>query len=823
MKKVLILAGVLALFAILTAILLSPSEPGASEAILERKLNPDSSISPVPAAASLAEEVLPESRLMAVPETSALAEVASVFDRNAVYGIVSDVSGKPISGAKVSLFESEWAEPGAPAPKPLRDTATGSDGRFKISEMKPCRHFRLLAEAQGFAPGVLQQALSGKDAKILLQPEAFLTGKVLDVQSKLPLPGAKLSYLFAGLREAEIVSDAEGKFRLPMPAREQLPLSVSAEGYARQQISISVSAGETKERDFGLRKEGEIVGEVYDAETNQPIAGAEIVRGISTFARSEADGRFRLQSIETANGYLSAHASGYCSMRYELKFAIEGGMRLGLSRGVAIEGMVRDRQGKPILGASIQVELRENEEDALAGIPVPAASGRSGVHTISGGNLKFGTFGRQKPSRNGWAENSKSSRKQVTDREGRFRLEGIVPSAQEYYVTASHPDFCDGGKGVLRLVESGQKGFVDIELARGGIVEGLVSMEDKPASAVVWLRSETTSLEGNTNDGGEFFFEHVPEGVYKVSANPEGTEDWGEEQDGLNLIVAEGGKHRLELTIESGPIKPISGRVLSSEGKPVPFARLNAWANTNEGRFLNRQGKTAADGSFRLEVPDSGSALFQISAWDGTNGASVAKIAPGAEGVELRFPQQGKLRLRVTDARTGEPVTSFQIFLRDVAGKRNQSLSLTADANGVAETSFALGIFDLTVSAGQAGFRNMQISSIEISQQPSDPIRVEMLPGVKVNVRVVSADGASLPEAEDYWIQLLPATSAKPRFQFGNQGATLDASGRCAISGITPGKFRVNINPPNILLEPTEITVEDRDSVDIELKWKPKD
>jgi hypothetical protein len=191
------------------------------------------------------------------------------------------------------------------------------------------------------------------DIELQFGPELEVTGQVFAGDGR-PLAGCRV--WAGGAVEQEVVTDADGRYRIPVVASIGVPLVVRAEGFAAGFRFVDVEAGSANAVDFRL--EPECVLRVQAAATvggDDPLAGAEVyVAPAGEVSTSLLQYPFFLQGLLE---------------RWELDE--RGGVVVrGLPRGVRVDVGVRG----PRIGRFTKpsVELRGDRKDVTVMLVQPA-------------------------------------------------------------------------------------------------------------------------------------------------------------------------------------------------------------------------------------------------------------------------------------------------------------------------------------------------------------------------------------------------------------------------------------------------------------------
>jgi len=198
---------------------------------------------------------------------------------------------------------------------------------------------------------------------------------------------------------------------------------------------------------------------------------------------------------------------------------------------------------------------------------------------------------------------------------------------------------------------------------------------DHATVRLVQLSEEGAAYVGATSAEGTFHFENVAPGDYRISA-----ERAGFEAEGTDPIHLSAGQKLRDVTIAATPLAVVTGRVVDSDGEPVPSAGVGVlraeWqrgkrsyqqsggAQTNEAGEFRIAG--LAPGRYRLyATPPGANALrFAISEGPGQperrlgwtyaptgqdlDGAATFELAPGQtiDRAEVKLPMLPSFHLR---------------------------------------------------------------------------------------------------------------------------------------------------------------------------------
>ena len=199
-------------------------------------------------------------------------------NRGAISGKVYDArSGAPLKGAVIEIEPGSAAEGEELIPLPV---STDSSGFFRITSLYDV--VILTIKAQGYAVQrcVIRFSASDRITKDFhLQPEAIISGLIIDEQTGIPIQDANITInerTDSGVEIKTVVSGEDGAFEARQLNEGAKEVIIRASGYGCQVQQLDVKLGELVGNLFiSLPQAVEIEGVVKD-ESNIPIAGAEI-------------------------------------------------------------------------------------------------------------------------------------------------------------------------------------------------------------------------------------------------------------------------------------------------------------------------------------------------------------------------------------------------------------------------------------------------------------------------------------------------------------------------------------------------------------------
>src|SRR4051794_25167450 len=190
----------------------------------------------------------------------------------AVTGVAINIDGKPVSGAKVSLFAPELTaiqgprlSSADPQRKALATMTTDSGGKFTIDVPKDQTVVEIRIDATGYAPAGVR-LLADDDAGGVLLTQAPTVRGTITANGK-PVANATVSLL--GGSEFTTKSDAEGHYSAPDPSKWAFRAIVIHPDYALMEEQLG--PGTKKGPDFSLNAGVPINGRVVAEDGQTPV------------------------------------------------------------------------------------------------------------------------------------------------------------------------------------------------------------------------------------------------------------------------------------------------------------------------------------------------------------------------------------------------------------------------------------------------------------------------------------------------------------------------------------------------------------------------
>jgi protocatechuate 3,4-dioxygenase beta subunit len=600
-------------------------------------------------------------------------------------GEVVDRGSRPIEGAGVTLaFLAEDGSdltgggegerlPGTGAAGRVR---TDAGGRFRIGGLGR-GVYRAEAVAAGRSPGfalveIGEPGRAEESRLVLVLDESLVLRGIVQSEGGEPLAGARVRLhaasagrrtgAAAGLgREVRTTATGtDGAFEISGLPAETYRLEVSASAHRDRALHAAVGGDPVQIVLVpAVLLEGSIVDRdsgdaVPDAEVRWlPDPGAESDAEPAPAARTDAAGRFRIESFSVDGRAFRIEAEGYSTLEVDAPVAAaDGGWTIALERSSVVRGRVRTAGDLPVEGLRVSL------------VEVPGAADPTGSLWL--------------------ALSRPVSVTSTTDVSGQYRL--LAPRASSYRVVVDGHPYAAASSAVLDVPDGrAEVKCADIFLVSEATVRGFISggslgrvagarvlaipvpPEEEPASGDPQL-SGGGELAGSLRDSaasradaaGAFALGGLRAGAYRIAARAPGFATALSEP----FPLVAGGSQAVDLELK--PEMSITGRIAGPDGEPVPFAEVRAAVAGGDGAgepWSQEMSLSTTAGTFRLSR--LGARPYDLWFWaEGFAPAFLRGVAAGSEDVGVRIERLVSLAGRVLGAHTAEPVAEFKLGLR---------------------------------------------------------------------------------------------------------------------------------------------------------------
>ncbi|MCY3971191.1 MAG: carboxypeptidase regulatory-like domain-containing protein [Acidobacteria bacterium] len=727
-------------------------------------------------------------------------------------GQVVDAAGRPVAGASL------WIEPtgrnGGWTIGPGTWKATSAaDGSFFISGVASGNAYRLHAEANSYAPGIvaIPAASTGsmrEPVRVVLTRGRLVQGTITDTQDT-PIEGADVALLpvaatgtggysqnIAARRTS--TSDARGGFEFAgtPPGRHELTAS-HPEHVSVRAVAFEVPSGEGT-KDVGtltLDVGSAIEGVVRDFQ-RRPVGGAQVKvhqnnidhrRPLEPEIRTavtETDGTFRIAGLRAEPADLVVEADGYERFEMAAVRPQAGGLiEVQLGEGARLVGRVVNDDGEGVANAYIWLRLDRN----------PGLS------------------------RTAWST-APTRHQTATDGDGRFLFEAL--GAGPWTVDIAGEQLAED-VGAIRL-RPGEEREIELRLRARARLAGVVTdpYGEPVAGAEILVQPldpagqvTSTHQSAGTDAGGAYEAHRVPSGPARIVARHP------DYRDGVAEVVIEGGTNEVDLKLQLG--WEISGTVSTAAGSPVALARVEAHPvepplSLDELADAPRQvlprlplaAVTDQSGNYRIGGLDDG--RYELRAHsDGYARAASGRFPVRVEGgsvAGIDFVLHRGITLR--GVVTGRPSDALAGISVRAAQERLLGGMTTPDLEGRFQMN-ELGPGKWTISATERDGRTVE-RSVTLETGPGDAfVELNFEPGLTLTGEVRS-QGQPLAGGE---VHLIEGTR-----RYGPARTVLiDQQGRFRIDGLAAGSFKVLIAEPSGVAHSREIELQADQDIFVDL------
>jgi len=277
-----------------------------------------------------------------------------------ISGTVVDAAGEPLEGVTVwALAQDRPRDP--TEGRWNANTSTDAEGGFALFGLLD-GSYRVNVRLRGYF-GPTTEATSGTSGlRVVMKRAIALTGRVLGAGRPVANAFVRAELLRAGSDRGQYVgsarTDEDGTFEVSgLPPDTPVRVAVSHAGFRNLVVEgVVASAGP---RDFALEAGLRVAGVVVDEE-GEPVVGVSVrlvVEGTrGRWTRTDDEGRFEMGGLDAGTAKLQVRAarSGFVDIDPVEVRAGDTDVRIVLRRGLTIEGVVKERDGKPAENALVQ-------------------------------------------------------------------------------------------------------------------------------------------------------------------------------------------------------------------------------------------------------------------------------------------------------------------------------------------------------------------------------------------------------------------------------------------------------------------------------------
>jgi hypothetical protein len=377
---------------------------------------------------------------------------------------------------------------------------------------------------------------------------------------------------------------------------------------------------------------------------------------------------------------------------------------------------------------------------------------------------------------------------------------------------------------------------VELVLAAAGAIEGRIVRNGEPWSGE--LRWQTLGAVGSTRV-------RVRDGRYRIGDLGPGDVRVWVESEVAGALAAEGvaavevGRTaRLDLAWKD-ELATIAGRVLRGDGAPAADAIVGARVDGERSQHWTR---SAADGSFALEVPPGG--RFDVSAYDRVVRVWERDVPAGAEDVTLVLGTVGERELELVDAAPGSPITTDErrvIEWTQAGGTRMRELRTRLASDGTATLQLPVGRVDMAVDLTRLGYARRTLTDVLVTER-GEKRRVALERGVDVRLHLPRNDARKLRRHAVFLLEESQRDDVRGPFEAGSgegntrvegvrlrvepgvlgQTVELYRRGQATLRGLVPGRYVLRVFPGDLRLGPDVIVLDQPGIVDVPLTLRAR-
>jgi uncharacterized GH25 family protein len=387
----------------------------------------------------------------------------------------------------------------------------------------------------------------------------------------------------------------------------------------------------------------------------------------------------------------------------------------------------------------------------------------------------------------------------VSAEDGTYQLEGLEfkSYAVRAVATGYAPNEVDGVPA--------PRAEVNVVLTPGGSVSGVVQdasglgVEGAIVSAFQELDSQNVfkiiiskarpPVDSATSDSaGRFQFDTLGPGIYNFRIAAKGYQTSEE----VKKRVADG--TTLSFSVQAGLV--LRGFVSGPDGEPVPGAKVRASQVGAAAAQKRREQvslqfdrdalETDAQGEFVLDTLAEGAYMLLCWQTDGdyaTLRRNDVHVRPGMDPLHLQLDRGGRIRGKVLDEATGDPIAGARISANDVADLRKEAVSGEHGSFVLRGLATAGRSVMVSVNAPDYGRGKRQI---KVQRNQDQEEIFELTPTGVVLGRVVNSVGDAIPGARVMAKQTQEASGVEQTLATD----VSDRDGKFSLSGIDAGENR---------------------------------
>lgn len=551
-------------------------------------------------------------------------------------GKVVDSNEKPLSGVRVSAFISKGNESlgGSSA-------VTGENGEFLIEKLPEGDVIQFHISEKNYVDLFQHESFPVDYTVLTLRMKGSLIGTVTTMKRE-PIANATVwprSSMGRAISDLAVRTQADGSFRMENLNAGLYKFGIGAEGYTDIQTEdILIREGETTDAGFIILDKGSTLSGIITNPNGAPVGGAAIAmqskvvrmkpEGWSNEAERYIDPAQYAETTSNPDGsFQIAHfpTSGETLLIMHPQFAPkivpispdtlrDSRIAITMTLGGSLEGSVRDAQGNPQVGAFIRTVHKPDE--------------------LFSSLLQ-------------------------TDKNGSFRLDRLLPGSYTVIkMNKPNTTFRDmDSKNVV--VEEGRTTRCDFGSGEGTKVYGIAYQNGQPKAGVYltlirFAADYVDQLIAYSNEGGEYSFQGLEPGRYRLNANGNTNNGFFDSSDEILINEFNIEESQKEIRIDA-VLTVYEIRVLAIDadtGEPIPGVIIHSKESIYAPFVytgIGIENKTGNDGS--LTFRPQGSGHYEFTAMkEGYIHADFSADLPKPALDSMMPPVTVEVRLRKQDA-----------------------------------------------------------------------------------------------------------------------------------------------------------------------------
>lgn len=684
-------------------------------------------------------------------------------------GLVLDNQNQPIPGAKVQVFPDGLPRFAPGADDEQMETATAADGTFTFTGLGTGSRMQVSVTQEGYAARTVQgvELPLAQPLRIVLPPGSRVAGRTVDERGQ-PVSRALVRVSRTGTGNSRgfsmplrsVVTDESGRFEVENLEAGAVTVSANAPGLRPTEIAnLELAPGkDLDDLELVMRAGAVVAGQVVGPD-GKPVAGAQVEVERSTPggvflppARSDGDGRYRLEGLEPGPRVLAATHSSHPKAVKDLDVqAGENRLDFQLGGGHDVSGRVVDSAGQPVEGATLLLQFADWRN-------LPQA--RSGA-------------------------------------DGGFRFPGVGEGV--YALSAERQGYASARMPEVRV--AGPVGGLEVRLDRGGAIRGrLIGIDFSQLGQVMIMAGPVGAGPGGMAQGrADFQMEYRVDGVAAGEWHVIGymAQD-GRRAEG-KVQVETGGEAVLDLDFSEKDGLTLSGRVVRGGG---PRTGVQVYVEGIQTRSSG-SGQTNQDGAFRVSGLEPGSYTVSVMGFgSGISHQETVELTADRD-IVIELPES-RVSGRVVDAADSSAVEGATVTLEplepapDAAGSRFLgSRTSTSDTTGAFAVS-DVGEGSYRVVARKEGYGPAETTVQIGSGQSVEGVRLTLSATQGLTLQVAGPAG-SLSSVD------LALLDGSGRVVLAGRYPVAEG-GRVRLSDAPPGRWSLLVASPGTATASLEVT-----------------